>query len=367
MDVIESAFSDGADANTKLEAELASDRNAAVSVIYPEQAKIGRMLSTPEGAPSPLFRGLQLLVVATAVGLIAIAPDALAVAAGMGRPNELLRLVGVLCGVGLALCLLPLNSARVALQPGGALERLRAGEQKIGEADAGGLGRWRVGLAVLSTVFVLFGLLSLVVGGILGVDLATGGTLPPQGRALSALLGLFLIAVAPVIYSGWWPAMATACCLCRDNVTETIRKVRDADPADDSEDPQAWLDNVATPALALRGPMDELSDSLGPGLLGLSGGLLSVGLGSFTLAVNAEVCDGFDARNGAPPPRPAPCATFGSDTPCSAPCSRCCSRRTRPRPPPAATCSWPSSTQRASGLGTSTTKRSTGSRSGCSG
>ena len=62
MDVIESAFSDGADANTKLEAELASDRNAAVSVIYPEQAKIGRMLSTPEGAPSPLFRGLQLLV-----------------------------------------------------------------------------------------------------------------------------------------------------------------------------------------------------------------------------------------------------------------------------------------------------------------
>ena len=78
MDVIESAFSDGADANTKLEAELASDRNAAVSVIYPEQAKIGRMLSTPEGAPSPLFRGLQLLVVATAVGLIAIAPDALA-------------------------------------------------------------------------------------------------------------------------------------------------------------------------------------------------------------------------------------------------------------------------------------------------
>eukprot|EP01046_Picozoa_sp_COSAG06_P081963 COSAG06_NODE_29048_length_563_cov_1.002155_1_plen_120_part_01 len=120
MDVFENVLSDGADADAKLEAELASDTDAVVSVIYPEQAKIGRMLSTAEGAPSPLFRGLQLVTVALAVGMAAIAPGVLAAAAGMARPNELLRLFGVLWSVGTLLLLLPLNSARVTLQPGGA-------------------------------------------------------------------------------------------------------------------------------------------------------------------------------------------------------------------------------------------------------
>ena len=158
MDVFENVLSHGTDADAKLEAELASDTDAVVSVIYPEQAKIGRMLSTAEGAPSPLFRGLQLVTVAAAVGLAAIAPDALAGGAGMARPNELMRLTGVLFCVGLLLFVLPLNSARVTLQPGGALERLRAGEQKISKADAAGLGRWRVGLAAVSALWALFGL-----------------------------------------------------------------------------------------------------------------------------------------------------------------------------------------------------------------
>ena len=83
MDVFENVLSDGADADAKLEAELASDTDAVVSVIYPEQAKIGRMLSTAEGAPSPLFRGLQLVTVAAAVAIAAIAPDVLRGGAGM--------------------------------------------------------------------------------------------------------------------------------------------------------------------------------------------------------------------------------------------------------------------------------------------
>ena len=251
MDIFESALSDGADADAKLEAELASAK-AVVSVIYPEQAKIGELLSTSKGAPSPLFRVLQLLVVATAVGLAAMAPDALAPAAGMERPNELLRLFGVLFGAAGALILLPLNSSRIALQPGGALERLRAGEQKISEADAVGLDRLRMFLAVLSAgFFVLSGLVELgagILGGVPGTDV----TFPPEGRVVLVLHGLFFILIAPLLFSGWWAPMGTACCLCRDNVTEAIRKVRDTDPADDSEDPQAWLDNVATPALALR-------------------------------------------------------------------------------------------------------------------
>ena len=158
MDVIENVLSDGADADAKLEAELASDTDAVVSVIYPEQAKIGQLLSTSEGAPSALFRGLQLLAVANAVGTAVIAPDSFAALAGMARPNELLRLSGVLCAVGVALVLLPLSSARVALRGGGALERLGAGEQKISQADAISLGRWRVGLAALSVCVALLGL-----------------------------------------------------------------------------------------------------------------------------------------------------------------------------------------------------------------
>jgi hypothetical protein len=174
MDVFENVLSDGADADAKLEAELASDTDAVVSVIYPEQAKIGRMLSTAEGAPSPLFRGMQLVTVALAVGFAAIMPDAFAAAAGMARPNELLWLYGMLAGVGVSLFVLPLNSVRVTLQPGGALERLRAGEQKIGKADAAGLGRWRVGLAVVSAFWALFGMVFLVQGAVLGVDLYRG-------------------------------------------------------------------------------------------------------------------------------------------------------------------------------------------------
>ena len=65
------------ESDAKLEAELASDREAVVSEIYWEQKKMGELLSTPEGAPSPLFRVAQLEVVAY-VGLATLWPSALA-------------------------------------------------------------------------------------------------------------------------------------------------------------------------------------------------------------------------------------------------------------------------------------------------
>ena len=52
MDIFESALSVGADADANLDAELASDTDAVVSVIYAEQAKIGHLLSTSDGAVS---------------------------------------------------------------------------------------------------------------------------------------------------------------------------------------------------------------------------------------------------------------------------------------------------------------------------
>jgi hypothetical protein len=124
-----------------------------------------------------------------------------------------------------------------------------------------------------------------------------------------ALVGLFFTLLLPVLYSGWWPAMATASCICRDNITETIRKARAADPVstdgggggDGSTDPQAWVDSVATPALALRKSMGELSGSLGPGLLGMSGAQLLSALGFFTNAINVEYCTSCDETAGAQP------------------------------------------------------------------
>ena len=90
--------------------------------IDPEHAKLGELLSTSDGGPSPLFRVLQLLVVATALALALAAPDALAPAAGMERPNELLRLFGVLFGVAGALLGFVLCSCR----PGGCCGVARA-------------------------------------------------------------------------------------------------------------------------------------------------------------------------------------------------------------------------------------------------
>ena len=224
-------------------------------------------------------------------------PDSMAADAGMERPNDLLWLSGGLLGGAFwMLLLLPLTSARVALQqPGGALERLGAGDEKISKADEISLGRLRMFLAVLSALIVCFSLSMIYSAGILGIDITSGETLLPLGRSWAVTYGLSTWAFI-VVLSGWWPAMTTASCLCRDEITETIRKVRAVDLADDggSTDPQAWVDNVATTVLALREPMDELSDSLGPGLLGLSGAMFGVSLFGFTLAVNVEFCTGFD-------------------------------------------------------------------------
>ena len=52
---------------------------------------------------------------------------------------------------------------------------------------------------------------------------------------------------------------------------------------------------------ALREPMEKLSATFGPGLLGVATGTLIWAMMCFTLAINAEWCDGHDATLGLPP------------------------------------------------------------------
>ena len=298
MDVVEqvgNALSDGA--GNISERQLAADSDAVPSVLYPEQQKLGTLLANAEGGPSAALRGLQAITAGAAVVWLAVADDALAAMAGMAQPNDLLRVSAALIGMGVLPIVLTLGSAHTALKPGGTLEQLGVGEQKISEADARRLGRWRAALLGVVAFWFFFGLFYLAMG-LTGVDPVTGRELSGVQRALNAAFGLLLLTVFPVLFAGWFPAMQTASCLCRDSVTEAIKKVRAYEPAANGD--EAW-EEVAASVLALREPMERLSAGFGPGLLGLAAGLLTAALAAFTWAINAEMCDSLDAKAGAPP------------------------------------------------------------------
>ena len=266
------------------------DSDAAVSVIPLEQRKLGQLLSNAEGGPSPLFRGLQLIVVVLAVAFFARFAEITAAVYG-SEPNELLRLSAVLGSFAVGMCLLPLGSARVALRPGGALESLGAGEQKIGAADARSLALWRLILGGFSALIALVGVQWILVLGVSGRRFR-GDPIANDERVGFVLLGLVTTFVLPVFFLGWQASMFTASCLCRDSVTEVVRKVRAADPpagdsaADTDED--RWQTTVAAPALALHESLDKLSEGWGPGLLGVCGCACFGAMMSFTLSINPE-------------------------------------------------------------------------------
>ena len=157
MEIVENALSNTADSEANLEAELAVDTDAVMSAVPWEQRRIGALLSNADGGPSPLFRVLQLVATLVAIGTPIVRVDGRAAEANMERPNELVHLSILLFGCGYAMLLLALGSARIALQPGGPLEQLGAGEQRISGSDAKSLARWRVGLCAFSALFVMVG------------------------------------------------------------------------------------------------------------------------------------------------------------------------------------------------------------------
>ena len=233
-----------ADSEAKLETELADDTDAEASAVPWEQRKIGELLSDAEGGPSPLFRGMQLVVALVPI-LIPVRVDGWAAEANMERPNELLWLNMFVFACAFWLLLPALGSARVALRPGGPLEQLGAGEQKISVSDANRLKLLRVGLWALSALSAAYGL-SFVVQALTGrrrrrlVNLmgeseglrgwfqtGPGSVIPAGERVYMVLMGVEFMTVVPIIFVGWWGSMGTACCLCRDKAIEIIRKVHE--------------------------------------------------------------------------------------------------------------------------------------------
>ena len=301
MDVVEqvgNVLSDGA--GDISERKLAQDSDAVPSVLYPEQQRLGALLATAEGGPSAPLRGMQAIGVGAAVVVSAVAGDGWAADVGMSQPNDLLRVSAALTGVAILLFLLPLSSAHSALKPGGTLEQLGVGVQMISEADARRLGRWRAALLGIAVLWVLSGLT--VVSRVAASDTGANTYVAEWARTLNTIaVGLTHLTLTPTMTAGWFPAMQTASCLCRDSVTEAIKKVRAYEPAANGDNGDEAWEEVAASVLALREPMERLSAGFGPGLLGLAAGLLTAALAAFTWAINAEMCDTLDATAGAPP------------------------------------------------------------------
>ena len=285
MEIIENALADGAGAkDSAVEAELAGDSDAVVSVFYPEQQKIGELLSHADGRPTVLYRGLQLVTLAGGARFALTNAANNVKFADLGEATDLLHVSALLAGVGITSFLLPLESTRVALMPGGFLQQLKVGEQKISLAAARRLARWRVLLCTLAGALFATGLLILIIL----ISNQMQDRAPAYGWLQKLIMVLIWLGPMPVLAAGWWPSMFTASCLCRDNVLEVIKKVRAADP---TEEP---LDEVATSALALRDLLHKLSEGWGAGLLGLCSFFLSMCVSQLALALSTEWCAGVD-------------------------------------------------------------------------
>jgi hypothetical protein len=295
MDLVGEAFvANPLEDGQELNKELEGDSDAVVSVFYPEQRRIGELMSGPDGGPSALYRVQQTAVLGYACTHWIGAAEGYAERGGMAKPNDLQYVAAGLGGCALAIQLVTLESARLALQPGGVLEQLGVGKQMISLPARKSMARWRVGLAVVCVPFQLisFPLVISMVAGMVNGDTETG----VLGQTNKVLWTLWAWLIAPVVLLGWWP---TASCLCRDNITEAIKKIRAIDPA--AEEGKAWEREVETPVLALRESMGTLSRGYGRGLLAIGCSLVFFGVTFFCHGINVEMNQARDAREGHSP------------------------------------------------------------------
>ena len=198
MEIIENALADGAGESAG--AGLAEDSEAVLSVHFPEQQRIGRALSNADGRPSALCRVLQALIVLMGIRFGLVGAETNVLFANMQKANELLYVAAALNAIGFGLPLLTLESARVALQPGGFLEQLDVGMQRISAGEARRLARWRrflVAIAAFQAAVAVAILISIVVQ---APDRTVDRTLSKS--VLVPYTGL----VMPIVFSGWWPA-----------------------------------------------------------------------------------------------------------------------------------------------------------------
>jgi hypothetical protein len=273
------------------EAVLARDSNAVLTTFYPEQRKIGAMLSRADGGSSVLCYVLQTICVGGGLFSMLTTGQALAETAGMPAPNILAHVAGGLFGLGCASLALVISSARDALRPGGALEQLKVGEVMIGEDDWKAVSRWRVGVGVFTALGALVGLMCIISGAMSSIMLPPNT--PTLMRIQFVLIGMLLTTSHVFMDIGWWTSMYTASCICRDEVIETIHAVRDVAPTS-----KEWDEAVAQPALGLTMKMKLLSDGWSGGLIGMTGSCWLWALTWFIGFINDPWNEGMDAAMG---------------------------------------------------------------------
>ena len=135
-----------------------SDERGRVTLeVFPEQRKIGALLSNAEGGPSPLCYALYGLCPLTGLMIFGLVARG---AGGMESSAAALNCIaGALGGLGFAALALAVSSARGALRlPGGQLDELGVGTATVSAEEAASTARWRKGLLGLSALFVLGGL-----------------------------------------------------------------------------------------------------------------------------------------------------------------------------------------------------------------
>ena len=210
MEIIENALADGVGAkDSAIEAELSRDSDVVTSVFYPELQKIGQMLSNAEGRPGKLHRFLQLIVVAAGVRFALTNAANNVSFAKLDKATDLLHVSALLAGASFTSFLLPLESTRVALMPGGILEQLNVGDQRLSSVAALRLARWRVLMCLLAGILFVLGLI------ISTAVVATRWERGPIALLDKLIVGFVWLGPAPVLAAGWWPSMFTASCLCR--------------------------------------------------------------------------------------------------------------------------------------------------------
>ena len=259
---------------------------------------MGALMSSADGRPTLKYRAMQTLLLTFAVFGGLEYNDICAVYAGMDGPNSLLDLATGLFTGGVAVGLFLLESARVALQPDGALQALcEHVKPSDSESVARTVQRWRVALGVFSASFMLLGGWQLIAG------FRALFRLPGLWMAWFELflVGLSFIIVFPVLISGWWASMSIGSCLCRDAVNDVIAKAKVTDPA--AEDGSEWHAGVAAPALALRKTLNLLSDGWSRGMVALGGWMWLCAIAAFAMAVNKTYTDGYDHTFGHRPDR----------------------------------------------------------------
>lgn len=292
--------------------EWTEDSNALLSFCPKEYRIIGKAYTKGAGTPSLSFRWLQLVTPLLAIYLV--------LRGEMGdefswhvQPSTLGKISHAAQAFLFMVMLLPLSAARRVLCDEGELDQLGCDTIKISQSDAQYLARWRIVLTGLSTFFSVMLILSSILipakaatrfrgtpaevaarcDGVTGLSPSPSAgfgndcSLADQKFAAITLwqelsmtsngkfflLGHVMSLALPILAAFMYTNMLAAT-LARDSVTEVIKVAHDSDPTDK----EAWMKNVAKPALKLEETLEILSRGWGQGFLGV---ILMVWSGAF--------------------------------------------------------------------------------------